>query len=424
MDLSILYGDTAISVRIPDKNLLFEIGPKEVDIEPQEEHEIERALMNPIGSKTLSDLVESGQRVSVIVDDHTRLTPTAKILPLILDELNRGGVPDQDIQVIIAGGTHRPMTEDERQSKFGAESIARVTFLDHEYFNPDKLLDFGTTERGTHIQVNADAMESDIRITVGVIFPHFPAGWGGGAKMLLPGIAGDDTVAQFHLLGATHADTRLGQVETATRKEMEAFAARVGLHFIFNVVLDPQGRILKAFTGDYIKAHRAGIEFARAIYEVDIPERADLVISNTNPIDHDYFQVMKGLYSAEVCTKQGGEILLVSPIYEGMAVTHREALQVTSLPLDEALSRIRRGEFEDSVAAAIATYQIRLCDTFDISVVSEVLVPEEAEQLGVRLYKSPDEIQEIIDSRIRANPSIQIGVMHQSTEVLPRVRGK
>jgi hypothetical protein len=106
-----------------------------------------------------------------------------------------------------------------------------------------------------------------------------------------------------------------------------------------------------------------------------------------------------------------------------MAVTHQEALQITSLPLAEALKRIRRGEYEDNVAAAIATYQIRLCNSFDLSVVSEVLTTEEAEQLGVRLYKSPEDIQEVIDRRIRANPDIHIGLMHQSTEVLPIVNG-
>jgi nickel-dependent lactate racemase len=197
----------------------------------------------------------------------------------------------------------------------------------------------------------------------------------------------------------------------------------VGLHFIFNVVLDGSGRILRAFAGDYIAAHRAGIEYSRQIYEVEVSDQADLVISSTSPIDHDYFQVMKGLYSAEVCAKPGGEILLVSPIYEGMAVTHREALEVTSLPLEDALNRIRKGTFVDNVGAAIATYQIRLTENFNIGVISEVLTSEEAQALRLRLHPAPSELQKFIDEAIGRIPEIQIGVMHQSTEVLPRVTG-
>jgi hypothetical protein len=130
---------------------------------------------------------------------------------------------------------------------------------------------------------------------------------------------------------------------------------------------------------------------------------------------------MKGLYSAEVCTKPGGEIILLSPIYEGMAVTHREALQVTALPLQEALEKIRKGEFEDNVGAAIATYQLRLCRLFQITVVSEILTTFEAKQLGVSLVQDPNRLQGMIDRKIRENPSLKVGILHQSTEVLPKI---
>lgn len=421
MEYSITYGNRKIDVHIPSKNLSFEIGPKDLQIETQEREEIERALREPIGLPPLAQVATAGQTVAIIVDDHTRLTPTRLILPYILDELNRAGIYDHNIEIIIASGTHRPMTIEEKVEKIGQEVLSKIKVSDHNCLDEDKLLDFGTTERGTHILVNADVMKADMRITIGVIFPHFPAGWGGGAKMLLPGIAGQETVSQFHLLGGIHADTRLGQVDTVTRVEMEEFAARVGLDYIFNVVLDKNGRILHAFAGDFIKAHRAGIEFARKVYEVEIAEPADLVITSSSPIDHDYFQVMKGLYSAEVCTKPGGEIILVSPVYEGMAVTHLEALEVTSLSMEDAMRRIKDGDFEDNVGAAIATYQIKLRDNFKLSIVSEYLTEEETGLLGVQLYSHPQQLQEIINTRLKENPNIKIGLLHKSTEVLPRV---
>ena len=421
MEYRIKYGEQTLQVSIPAKNLSFEIGPKDVSLQPEVQDEIQRALANPIGTPPLGDLVRAGQKVAIIVDDHTRLTPTDMILPCVLDELNRGGVVDTDISIIIASGTHRAMTPEEKVRKFGQAILDRIAVLDHDCLNDDKLIDYGTTRFGTHILVNADAMAADVRLTIGAIFPHFPAGWSAGAKMLLPGIAGQETVAQFHLLGAIHDDTRLGQIDTVTRQEMEAFATRVGLDFIFNVVLDNQGRLLRAFAGNFVQAHRAGVEFARTIYEVEVDEPADILISSTSPIDHDYFQVMKGLYSAEVCTRPGGEIIVVSPLYEGMAATHMEALEVTPLAMDEALTKIRKGDFADSSGAAIATYQIRLRDRFDLSVVSEYLPAEAARLLGVRLYTNPDQLQGIIESRLRSNPGLRVGILHQSTEVVPRV---
>jgi lactate racemase len=419
--MHILYGKQEIPLRIPKDNLGFEIRPREAHSSLVVEEEIRRALAHPIGSPQLAQLLGPDQRVAVIVDDNTRLTPAKSILPHLLEEINRSGVKDEQIELIVASGTHRPMTSSEKEAKFGREILSRVRVLDHDCLDERKLLDYGTTDYGTHILANADVMRADFRIAVGSIFPHFPAGWGGGAKMLLPGIAGQKTVAQFHLLGALHSDTQLGQVDTVTRREMEAFASRVGLEFIFNVVLDKDGNLLRAFAGHFVEAHRAGIHFSRTVYEVEVEAPADLTLSSTSPIDHDYFQVMKGLYSAEVCTKPGGEILLVSPVYEGMGQTHREALEVTPLSMEEALARIRSGAFQDEVAAAIATYQIKLRDLFSLSVLSEHLAPEEARLLGMDLYPQSDALQAIIDRRLAENPGLKIGLMHHSAEVLPRV---
>ncbi|MCZ7571523.1 MAG: nickel-dependent lactate racemase [Ardenticatenaceae bacterium] len=420
--LAIEYGNRTLPLRIPDQNVAFDIAPREGAAAPPAEAEVGRALAAPINSSPLAELVRPGQTVALIVDDHTRLTPSYQILPLLLDELNRGGIPDAQVTMIIASGTHRAMTPEEKEAKFGADVLARVRTLDHAYLDRANLRDLGTTARGTHLWVNAEALEADVRIAVGIIFPHFPAGWGGGAKMLLPGIAGEETVAEFHMLGNIHPETRVGQIDTVTRQEMEEFAARVGLHFILNVVLDKEGRILRAFAGHFVQAHRAGVEFARTIYEVEVPEAADLLLSSPSPIDHDYFQVMKGLYSAEVCTRAGGEIMLISPIYEGMAATHREALEITHLGMEEAMRRIQRGEYTDSVGAAIAAYQIKLRQFFQLSILSEHLSAAEADQLGVRLYTRPEALQALVDERLAQTPALKVGVLHQSTEVLPRVR--
>lgn len=420
--MDIHYGPDVIRVEIPPENLAFELRPRSYPAQTDVRESVRAALAAPTGSQRLGQLVSPGDKVVILADDYTRLTPTDIIIPPILDELNAAGVPDERIKVIVASGSHRAMTGEEKLCKYGDQVMRRVEVRDHDYLHQEHLLDYGVTERGTHIWVNREALQADVRISVGVIFPHFPAGWGGGAKIMLPGIAGDETTAQFHLLGVTDPDTQLGQVDTATRREMEEFAARVGLHFIVNVVLNEKGQVAGVFAGHFIQAHRAGVSFARQVFETPFPEKADLVLASTYPSDADYFQCMKGLYAADVVVRDGGEVVLISPMHEGMATTHREALEVAKMTIPQALAHFKAGDFEDNIGAAIMMYQIRLRERFGIAAISEHLTQTDADSLGVTLYSDPAALPRLVAKRIAQRPDIRIGVLHQATELLPSRR--
>lgn len=421
--MEIHYGPETITVGIPASNLAFDLYPQKFSAHVDPAESIFTALADPIGSPPLKQIVRPTDQVVILADDMTRLTPSAVIIPFILNELNAAGIPDERIKVIVAGGSHRHMTVEEKVRKFGPEVMRRVPIRDHDYLHEDHLLDYGVTSRGTRIWVNKEAMEADIRIAVGVIFPHFPAGWGGGAKMMLPGIAGDATTAQMHLLGVTDPTVQLGMIDTTTRQEMEDFAARMGLHFIVNVVLDGEGRVAGTFAGGFVQAHRAGVAFARQIYEAPFDETADLVLVSTYPIDKDYFQCMKGLYAADLTVKDGGEVILISPIYEGMAPTHREALRLEGLTIPQALACMEAGEYEDYIGVAIGMYQIRMCDRFRITAVSEGLSADEALALGVTLVSDSARLPQLVAQRLAAHPETRVGVLHQATEMLPRLVG-
>ena len=165
--------------------------------------EVIRALERPIGSGPLREIVKGAGKVVIVADDNTRLTPTDRILPVLLDEMNAAGVKDSQITVIIALGTHRFMTPQEILEKFGAEVVRRVAVKNHDYKNPAGLVDLGTTPNGTHVTVNREAYEADFKIGVGSIVPHHIPGYAGGAKIVQPGICGERTTAETHLLSVS-----------------------------------------------------------------------------------------------------------------------------------------------------------------------------------------------------------------------------
>ncbi len=417
MMIGIPYVDQIMEVDIPEKNLIFDLSPRDVPLVKEYGEAIRKALANPIGTPPLYELVRPGQKVIIISDDNTRVTPTKQIVPLLLDELNKAGVPDSDVKVIISSGTHRPMTEAEIDEKYGEPVLSRAPVLPHKYKEPDNLVDYGSTERGTRILVNRQVIEADVRIAVGNIIPHHPSGWGGGAKAVLPGVAGEETVAQMHFLGSRYP--ALGKIDTPMRQEMEDFAQKIGLDFIVNTILNRQGQLVDVVAGHFIDAHRVGVEKSKEVYGLSIPELADMTISSTSPIDFDFFQGDKGITSAEPATRIGGEVVLVAGCLEGISPAHPElADYVGRMTNDEIWELLYRGEAPDPLTGAEAIVINDIKDKMGITIVSEGLSPELCQELGFR-HVWPKRLAEYISQRLTEEPDLKIGILRQSAEVLP-----
>jgi nickel-dependent lactate racemase len=414
--MHIPYVDRQIEVEIPETNLCFDLSPASVPAARDPDAEIRRAIANPIGTPPLHELARWRRSAVIIADDNTRSTPTRQIVPLLLDELNRAGVPDKDIRVIIASGTHRPMTPQEIDEKYGPPVLSRVPVLHHNYHDAATLVDHGTTRRGTHIVVNRQVMEADMRIGVGNIIPHHPTGWSGGAKIVLPGVGGEETVAQMHLLGSR--DPHLGTVETAMRQEMEDFAKAIGLDFIVNTVLNREGRLVSAVAGHFIDAHRAGVKKAIEVYGLPFFELADLTISSTAPVDFDFFQADKGIFAAELATRHGGEIVLVSGCHEGLSPAHSDLTDFSRLDDEEIWARVRSGQVKDPLTAAEALTINHIKRRFQVTIVSEGFTPAMAEAMGFR-HLVPGQLTSYIKQRLERWPQLRIGILRQSAEVLP-----
>lgn len=422
--VKINYGSKLLTLDIPIERICFNLSPRKVNKADNSKAVVLYSMRNPIGSSPLLDIAKLAQRVVIIADDNTRETPVQLIVPVLLDELNRGTIKDNQIKVIIAGGSHRLMTEGEIKEKFGPEILSRVQVVTHDYANKGKLLDFGITEKGTRIWINKEVAESDLRIGVGSILPHLPAGWAGGAKIVLPGIAGKESVDQLHLLGVSDPQIKLGKVETSFRKEIEEFAEKIGLHFIVNSIYDEDGDLVEVVAGHFRKAHRRGIEFARTVYEVKCEEPADITISSTYPVDYDFFQADKGIFSAVLATKPGGEVILVSPCHEGFSPSHEVQFStMAGMESSQIIEECKKGGVEDVMGASEVVMINSMKEKCDITVVTEGLKKDQVEKMGCR-YVEPSSFQEYLKRKLKAKPNCKIGVIHHSAQIFPRVMPK
>ena len=411
------YMERDIELEIPARNRIFDLSPRDVPPVANVRQKLRQALAAPIGALPLARMVRPGQKVVLIVDDNTRITPVQQIVPVVLDELNLAGIPDGDIRAVIASGTHRPMTPGEKQQKYGQPILSRIPVLDHDYKDPARLIDYGTTRRGTRILINRDVIEADFRIAIGNIIPHHPTGWSAGAKTVLPGVAGEETVAQMHFLGSK--DPALGRIDTPMRQEMEDFAAKIGLNFILNVILNRRGELVDAVAGHFCQAHRAGVEISKTVYGLPIPELADLVISSTSPVDYDFFQADKGITSAEPATRVGGEIVLVAGCVEGISPAHPElADYLGTLTNEEIWDLLHCRRAPDPLTGAEAIVLNDIKDKMQITLATEGISAQHCEKMGFR-HVAPDGFAAYLSQRIRQQPDIKIGILRQSAEVLP-----
>ena len=411
------YGDETVDVRIPSGNLIGVYSPNEVSRVADARNEIVRAINNPIGSEPLRDLVRGCSRVVILADDNTRLTPVDEILPVVLDEMNASGIGDEQVTVVIALGTHRFMTGAEIAKKFGDEVVKRVAIRNHDYKNPEALVDLGTTPNGTRIRVNREVYEADFTLGIGSIVPHHIPGFSGGAKIVQPGISGEETTADTHLLSVRAPRSYLGVERNPVREEMNQIARRAGMNTIFNVVLSRHGELVGAFFGDTVAAFAEGVKLAKQVYGVTIPEEADVVIAGSHPCDIEFWQAHKTLYPSDRAVKAGGTIIVVTPCDEGVAVTHPDILELARCSAGELLRKVAARELHDEVAAALAIAWAQVKERESVFLVSRGIDKDSARRLGFTRF---DDVQAACDAALaRHGREARVAVLTHAPDMLP-----
>ncbi len=379
---------TSLTFTLDERNLGEVVRPAAVPPVPDDQAAIARALDAPLDSPPLEAHVQPGDRVLILSDDNTRPTPVAKILPPVLERLKRAGVRGQDIEILIAAGTHRPMTDAELVTKLGAAVIAQYRVMRHECHNPAALYHAGVSSEGIPIWLNCKLLDADFILGIGNVVPHPHVGWSGGAKILYPGVAGAETVAAFHRVGVADATNYLGCGNVPARETLEALAHTAGLDFVINTVLTSDHQLYQIFCGDPRHAQQAAQYASREVYGVPVRQRYDVVISNSYPAFLEFWQAGKGIFSADLILNPGGAIILLAPCPEGIGVTHPGQIEYLSLPLPELQRRIMAGDVKDPIAAAVCAKVAQIAQRAKVTVVSPSLDEADVRKMGFVPYGS------------------------------------
>ena len=300
------YGDEALTLNFPTGWEVEVLGPKDAPV--LSDTQIEQAFAEPIGTPRISELAKGKTSAAIVVDDLSRPTPAAKVIPVLLRELAAAGVPQSEIRFVVGGGSHRPLTDEEVAKKIGADVAAAYEATSHDFMSGD-LKALGNLSNGMPVYLNRVVAEADFKICLGGIYPHGAVGFGGGAKLVVPGIAGFATMFYFHTFspGRGHAVIERTGSEPDHRDFSEEVASVLGLDVIVNTVLNTRREICGLFVGDYVQAHRKGAHFALDTYGTEIPETSrketDLVVLNCYPLDSDPIQTGKALWATRYFEK-------------------------------------------------------------------------------------------------------------------------
>jgi nickel-dependent lactate racemase len=387
VSISLPYGAGSLTAEVPKANYRGTVKPPgEIIVAESEVGEVERALASPVGVPRIGTQAKAGDKVAIIVSDYTRPTPSGTILGPVLAELQAAGIAKTDVTIIVACGLHAPSSPASLRQMLGEGILNEYRVVNHLADDVANQVYVGTTSGGIPVKINRLVVEADFRIAIGGIDPHHLAGWSGGAKNLLPGVAARETINAHHIL-LRDARTRLGAADdNPFRLQLEEAARLAKLDFIVNVVLTPAKKIAYAVAGDVVAAHRAGVAFARERLLVPVPSKVDVVLTSPGgaPRDGELWQTHgKCLTRVGGIVSDGGTIIVAAECSKGVGDEEfADWLRLDAGAMEEALN----GPF--SMALAKAYHLAKEAERVDIFFVSAGLVGDDLPKLPVRFFSS------------------------------------
>ena len=322
MRLHLAYGRTGLWLDLPDDAPVTLIEPQFVPGLPDEQAAIVEAVRAPLGAPPLGEMVRPDDTVAVVFSDLTRPMPNDRVLPSLLAEIGRAGVPDEQVVLINALGTHRPQTEAELRGMLGAEVVDCYRVVQHDAWDGANLVEVARNSLGKPVRVNRAYVQASVRILTGFIEPHLFAGFSGGPKAVLPGIADIEAILDNHgPQMIAHPRSTWAVLEgNPIWEEMLAVAQRTRPTFVLNVTLNQTRQITGVFAGDLEQAHRAGAAFVRRTAMQPVPALYDVVITSNSgyPLDLNLYQAVKGMSAAARIVKPGGDVVVAAECWDGI----------------------------------------------------------------------------------------------------------
>ena len=412
------------------KQIKFPFGREELELEVEEErlngvllskaHKfksekseselVKEAMAEPIESKHLSELARGQKEIVIISSDHTRPVPSHITMPILLEEI-RKTAPEAEVTILVATGFHRASTDEELRDKYGKEIVDSVNIEMHDSRDESQMVNLGKLPSGGDMLLNKTAVEADLLIAEGFIEPHFFAGFSGGRKSVLPGVASKTTVLANHCAEFIDSpNARTGNLENNPMHEDMLYAAKAaGLSFILNVVIDAEKKVINAFAGHREKAHLKGTEFVDSLAGVDA-EPADIAITSNGgyPLDQNIYQSVKGMTAAEATCKEGGVIIIAAECSDGHGgeefyQTFRDTDNVQQI-MDDILARGRKETVPDQWETQILA---RIMIKFKVIMITDSKKRKIVEDMGMDWAEDIDAAVKKAESMLeKKNPSI------------------
>ena len=412
-EYSMKYGEGEIKFPLDPALIVDELTINEFPVLADPVSAIREAIRNPIASPALRDLVKPGQTVAFIVNDPTRVARSYVFLPVLIEELNSAGIPDANMRIVFALGTHRAMTEAEMVEAVGEVVAKRVKMYNPDCRDDSQMRYFGMTSRGTKVGFSKLVTEVDHIICTGGIVHHFFSGYGGGRKAMLPGVAAYETIRHNHSM-MFDPNAVIGRLEgnPVYHDQVEG----VEMHrpsFLINVVMDEEKRLLKVFAGDYIEAHKEACKCVDQVYGAKVKQEADLVIASCGgfPKDINVYQLQKTMDNAWCAVREGGVVIILGECREGSgSAQYEKMMQEHKTP--ERIEAALRANFEIGAHKAYAV--TRLMKKAEFILVSS-MEPDFARMLLFTPAKTMAEALEKAYAKLGAKPSITLMPMGSIT---------
>ncbi len=421
MRIELDYGRNGLEASIPDANLaaVLRMGITAPLSEPG--RAIADALDQPISCLALRDLAHGKRSATIVICDVTRPVPNWVILPRVLDVLEAAGLDRDQITLLIATGTHRPTTDAELLEMVGEDALTRCTPLNHVCTDDDAMVALGTSPNGVPVRLNRAYVEAELRITVGLIEPHFMAGYSGGRKLVMPGVAALGTVQAWHSPRfLEHPMAANGVVEgNPVHEESLAITRMAPPHMVVDVTLDESNQITGVFAGDLFEAWRVGVRHAEKDTRVAIKSPSDIVVTTCAgyPLDATFYQAVKGMVGALPAVKPGGTIIIAAECSEGVGSEIFRQTLLNTTDLEEFTANIQHPDWEfvpDQWEVEELARAVRHCE---VHCVCSGIEPDE---LG-RLFVTPAESVEAgIEAGLKKHgPHATVTVIPRGPYVIP-----
>jgi nickel-dependent lactate racemase len=422
MRITLDYGRTGLQVELPDASVVRTLAYRPATPLADPEAELRRVLARPAGSPPLAELAAGRRDACILICDVTRPVPNALMLRPLLQELERAGIRRDRITILIATGLHRPNEGDELIEMVGRDIYDNYRIENHHGQRKDEHVYLGQSPRGVPIWIDARYANADLKLSTGLIEPHFMAGFSGGRKLICPGVAGLDTIRAWHsprFLEHPRADA--GMLDgNPVHEENTWIARRTGCDFIVNVVLDAERRPLKLVAGDMEQAFQEGCEFVRGLVTDTVPQPVDIVVTSSagHPLDTTFYQSVKGMVAALPIVKPGGTVVLAASLSEGIGSPEFCSLFDEHATLDAFMEQILQANY-----FVMDQWQLekmaRVGRSAKIRVVSDGLPAETLDRLFVRSATSVEAaVAEALDEY---GPEATIAVIPKGPYVVAQV---